>query len=214
MHLADDLFREEPGLAGNADQNVRLHVADHIQQRKYFVIGIPVFEILALLHQFGLERQQVWHGVGQQAETVDHKDTGTRQLFAEPFALGLGDDLLGNAAPGGTGAEEDDLLVAELVARGAAGRNQRADRYRGGALNIIIKGADFVAIAIQQRHGIFLGEIFKLKQYVRPAVFYRLDEIIHELIVLVVGDARVAPAHIERIVKQLLVVGADIQHHR
>ncbi len=42
----------------------------------------------------------------------------------------------------------------------------------------------------------------------------RLDEIINKLIILVVGNTRMTPAHIQRVVKQLLVVGAHIQHHR
>ena len=45
-------------------------------------------------------------------------------------------------------------------------------------------------------------------------MLHRLDEVVDKLIVLVVGDARMAPAHIERIVEQLLVVGPDVQHHR
>ncbi len=82
MHLADDLFGEQAGLPGDADQNVRLHVAHHIQQGQHFVVGIPVFQILAFLHQFGLERQQVRHGISQQAEAIHHKDARAGQLFA------------------------------------------------------------------------------------------------------------------------------------
>ncbi len=57
MHLADDLFSKEPGLAGNPDQNIRLHVTHHIQQRQHVIFGIPVLEIVAFLHQFCLKRQ-------------------------------------------------------------------------------------------------------------------------------------------------------------
>ena len=57
-------------------------------------------------------------------------------------------------------------------------------------------------------------EVFKLQQYVRPALFHSLDKFINEFIVFIVSDTRITPAHIQRIVKQLLVVGADIQHHR
>ena len=39
-----------------------------------------------------------------------------------------------------------------------------------------------------------------------------LIHIFNELIVLVVGNAWVAPAHIQRIVEQLLVVCSDVQH--
>ena len=82
VHLANNLFGEETGLPGNTDQNIRLHVAHHVQQGEHFVVGVPVLQVLALLHQLGLERQQVRHTVGQQAETVNHKDAGAGQLFA------------------------------------------------------------------------------------------------------------------------------------
>ena len=45
-------------------------------------------------------------------------------------------------------------------------------------------------------------------------MLHGLNEIVDKLIVLVVGNARMTPAHVQRIVQQLLVVGADIQHHR
>ena len=71
-----------------------------------------------------------------------------------------------------------------------------------------------MAIAVEQRHGVFLREVFELQQHVRPAGFNRLDNVVDKLIVLVVGNTRVTPAHIQRIVQQLLVVGTDVQHHR
>ncbi len=82
VHLTNDLFREQPRLTGDANQDIRLHVAHYVQQREHFVVGVPVLQILTFLHQLGLERQQVWHAVGQQAETVDHEHAGARQLFA------------------------------------------------------------------------------------------------------------------------------------
>ncbi len=45
-------------------------------------------------------------------------------------------------------------------------------------------------------------------------MFHRLDEVVHKLVILVIRDARVTPAHIQRIVKQLLVIRTDIQHNR
>jgi hypothetical protein len=33
VHFADDLFGKQTGLARNTDQNIRLHIAHHIQQQ-------------------------------------------------------------------------------------------------------------------------------------------------------------------------------------
>ncbi|MNH41412.1 hypothetical protein D3C79_1029070 [compost metagenome] len=82
MHLADDLFGKQPGLAGDANQDIRLHVARHVQQGEYFAVGVPVFQVVALLHQLVLEREQVWHRIGQQAEAVNHEHPRACQIFA------------------------------------------------------------------------------------------------------------------------------------
>ena len=64
VHLADNLFREQPRLTGNADQDVRFHVAHHVEQGEHIVSGIPALQMFALLHQLVLERQQIRHAVG------------------------------------------------------------------------------------------------------------------------------------------------------
>ena len=214
VHLTNNLFREEAGLSGNADQNIRLHVAHHVQQGEDFVVSIPVFQVLAFLHQFGLERQQVRHTVGQQAETVNHKHAGAGQLFTQAFTLRLGNNLFGDTASCGACPEEDDFLIAQLAAGCAAGGDKRTHGHGCGALDIVVKGADLIAIAVQQRHRVLLRKVFELQQHVRPAVFHGLDEIVDKLVVLFVGNTRMTPAHIQGIVQQLLVIGAHIQHHR
>ena len=105
-------------------------------------------------------------------------------------------------------------MLAQLATGAAAGGDQRPDGHRRGALNIVVKRADFIAVAVEQRHGVLLRKIFKLQQHVRPAGLNRLDHVVNELIVLVVGNAWMAPAHIQRIVEQLLVVCSDVQHDR
>ena len=122
--------------------------------------------------------------------------------------------MLGDAAACGACTQEDNFLIAELAACRTARGNQRPHCHCRSALNVIVERADLIAVAVQQRHGVFLREVFELQQHVRPAVLHGLDEIINKLIVLVVGNARVTPAHVQRIVQQLLVVGPHVQHHR
>ena len=64
MHFADDLFGKQTNLSGNPDQDVRFNVANHIEQRQDIFLCIPVLQIFAFLHQFGLEGEQVRHFVG------------------------------------------------------------------------------------------------------------------------------------------------------
>ena len=87
----------------------------------------------------------------------------------------------------------------------------RADRDGGGALNVVIEGAQLVAIARQQPVGVAKREILPMQQHVRPALAHRVDERLDEIVVLGAAHALVAPADIERIVEQMLIVGADIE---
>ncbi|MNI57342.1 hypothetical protein D3C73_1123970 [compost metagenome] len=64
VHLANNFFGKQARLTGDTDQNVRLHVANHVEQRQHIFFRIPVLQVFAFLHQFGLEREQVRHFVG------------------------------------------------------------------------------------------------------------------------------------------------------
>ena len=93
-------------------------------------------------------------------------------------------------------------------------RHQRTGGHGGRALDIIIEAAQLVAVALEQPGGVFLRKVLKLQEHIGPARFNGADKHIHKLSVLVVADARVAPAHIHRVVEVLLIIGADIQHNR
>ena len=64
---------------------------------------------------------------------------------------------------------------SRCAARSAArrspdGRQQRPGRDRGRALDVVVEGAQPVAIALQQPRGVRLGEVLPLQQHVRPAL--------------------------------------------
>ena len=91
---------------------------------------------------------------------------------------------------------------------------QRADRDRGGALNVVVEGAQLVAIARQQPVGVADGEILPMQQDMRPALAHRGDKRLDQLIIFGAAHALVLPADIERIGEVFLVVGADIENDR
>ena len=112
MHLANDLFGKQTGLAGNPNQHRRLGITHHFQQRDIVTVNIPVGEVFAFLHQTALEVEQVGQFIGQQPKAIDHKDAATSFLFAETFRFHLRHDLFGNTAACRSGTEEGDGLVA------------------------------------------------------------------------------------------------------
>ncbi len=213
VHGLDHLFGEQTRLAGDPDQNVRATVLHYLQQGDV-VPHRPVGNALHRLGEAALEIELVGDLVGDKTESVHHKDPATRLGIGQPFGLHLRHDLLGDAAAGAACAEESDSLLGELGTGGLAGGDQAAQRHRRSALNVVVEAAELVLVAIEQRHGVVLGEILKLQQDIGPAALDRLNEGIDELGILFTGDARIAPAHVEGVVQQLLVVGAHIQHHR
>ena len=83
------------------------------------------------------------------------------------------------------------------------GAQQRADRNRGGALDVVIEGAQLIAVARQQPVGIADGEILPVQQHVRPAFAHGADEHFDQLVIFGAAHAFVLPADIERIAEML-----------
>src|SRR5699024_8592121 len=131
----------------------------------------------------------------------------------QPF-IGHGiDDLLGDAAAGRPRTNEYNGLIADALVFRLARGQQRADAYSRRALYVIVEAAQLIAVTRQQWQCIVLSKILELQQYVRPATMDCLHEQIHELGILTIADALVAPAHVHRIIEQVVVVGADIEHY-
>ncbi len=59
----------------------------------------------------------------------------------------------------------------ERNAGGVDGGQQRGGGYGRGSLNVVVEGAEPVAIALQQAGRIGAGEVFPLQENVRPAAF-------------------------------------------
>ena len=71
-------------------------------------------------------------------------------------------DQLGDAGRGGAGAEKQEALLGELLPGEAQRGEDAGQRDAGGALDVVIEGADLVAIARQDRNGVDVGEILPL----------------------------------------------------
>ena len=71
-------------------------------------------------------------------------------------------DQLGDAGRGRSGAEKQEALVGELLPGDAQGGEDAGQRDAGGALDVVVEGADLVAIARQDRDGVDVGEVLPL----------------------------------------------------
>ena len=69
-----------------------------------------------------------------------------------------GADQAGDAATGRARAEHRDALLGERHAGDVDGREQGAGRDRRRALNVVVEGAEPIAIALEQARRVVLGE--------------------------------------------------------
>ena len=77
------------------------------------------------------------------------------------------DQLFANTTTGRTGAEDGDPLVSEPPAGDGHRREQGTGCNRCGALDVVVEGAEPVAVAIKDGAGMGLREVLPLEQYFR-----------------------------------------------
>ena len=71
-------------------------------------------------------------------------------------------DQLGDAGRRRPAAEKQEALVGELLPGDAQGGEDAGQRDAGGALDVVVEGADLVAIAREDRDGVDVGEVLPL----------------------------------------------------
>src|SRR6185369_5631846 len=164
--------------------------------------------------EFGLERIEILLLRVNQAGSVDEPDTATCLVLAQSIAAHPGHELSRDACRRRTRAEQHDSLIRKPCAASRRSRHCDRESHRAGTLDVIVERAESIAIALQQSRGVVPGEVFPLQQHARKALAQRNHEGFNECVVLGAANALVAPADIQRIVQQLLVVGADIENDR
>ena len=170
-------------------------------------------------HPRACARSGCWLGANalaafdKQAVAVEGVDAAARLRFAQAFFLHGGDQQIDDADARRSRAEHGDGLLAERDSGGVDGGEQSCRGDGRGALNVVVEGAEAVAIALEQARRIGAGEVLPLQKNVRPAALDGADEGLDEIVVLLAADALVLPADVDGIVEQRLVVGADVEQH-
>ncbi len=94
------------------------------------------------------------------------------------------------------------------------GTEQSADRYGGGALNIVVEGAELIAVTRQEPVGVADREILPMQENVRPPFTDGVDKGGDEGVIIGAAHALVPPPDVERIGQMILIVRSDIEHDR
>ena len=102
---------------------------------------------------------------------------------------------------------ENHPLIAERASRQRQRRRSASpERHGGGSLNIIVKTAQLVSIAVEQSRGILWAKSSNWSKDIRPALLNGMDKHVHKLRYCSVADARMSPAHIQRIFQMPWIV--------
>ena len=91
------------------------------------------------------------------------------------------------------------------------GGQQRGGGDGRGALDVVVEGAEAVAVAVKEAEGVLAGEVLPLEKDVGPAALHGGHELLNEVVVLLPADAGMLPADVNGVVEQGLVVGAYVE---
>ena len=118
---------------------------------------------------------------------------------------------MADAAARGPGAEQHEGLIAQRY----SGDARRGEQCAGGdgrsALDVVVEGAEALAIAIEDAPGIGARKVLPLQQYMRPAPFHCRDEQLDKGVVVRTAHALMPPSDIDGIREPLAIVGAGVE---
>ena len=155
--------------------------------------------------------RQVLAGLDDQALGIHEPHPAQGFLAGHPLALHGRHAQIGDPDAGLARAEEQQCLLGDVLTGDAAGAQQAGQCHGGGALNVVVEGADPVAVLLEQSERVAGGEVLELDQRFREQLPRRGDELLHEIVVLAPAQPLLADADVELVLQQLLVVRSHVE---
>ena len=209
-HLRDHGFGEQAWLARHTDKDGWLHVADHIEERRWLINIRPVRNDRRISGECTLDALEV--GVGhEQAPAIEDEDAGIGALGCLSVHHHGVLDLLGDSVTGRSRPCNDNTVAAVLRSEFADGRQDACDHHGCGSLNVVVERGDPCAVLREVVEARAVSEVLPLQQRIRIHLDDSVDELVDEAVVLLATKPRLAVSDVELIVEQFCVVGADIQ---
>lgn len=141
-HLANDVFGEGAGLAGDSDEHGGFDVANDVEERDVAGVGeLPSCNVGFLAHEGLLVGDDALDAFDEEAVAVDGVEAAASLLFGEASLFQGCEHQVGDADACGTEAEEEDGLILERNASGVDGGEQGCGGDGCGALDVVVEGA-------------------------------------------------------------------------
>ncbi|MPM61727.1 hypothetical protein SDC9_108587 [bioreactor metagenome] len=212
-HVAHDLLGEGTRLRRGADEDGGVHIAYHIGQ---FVMServeLPAGHLVGGTSERRLEVAQL-AALDQQAPAGQPPELADGLIAVDALGDHDVEQQMGDTHPGGSGAMDDDALIGESGVRGADGGQYRCHHDTGGALDVIVEGADLVAVAVEDPVGVAGGEVLPVQQCLWEAFGDLTDELLDERVIAFAAHPGMPDAQVGRIVQQVEIVGARVENH-
>ena len=109
------------------------------------------------------------------------------------------------------GAEEQETLLGKLLPGDAQGAVDAGERHAGGALDVVVEGANLIAISREDRDCVEVSEILPLDAAFRIELLNCRHKLVDKDQILFAAHALLAQTLVKWVVEQDLVVGANVE---
>src|ERR1700674_3654177 len=110
-----------------------------------------------------LFRRQTYAPIMQKTASIHHTHSTAGFFFGQSFLDECLTQVISDAYTGGAGPEKDNLLIAERRARNTNSGKDRSEGDGSGALNVVVKGEQLIAVAVEDGARVHTGEVFPLE---------------------------------------------------
>lgn len=205
-HASQDLWGEGTADGRETHENGWLDVLDD------FIKSLELLTVVVVTGEVELVIGELATVVSNKALRIDEPESLFgfllgKTLFHEEFS-----ELLGDTDTSRASTEEDSTLVLGSDARLLDGIDKTAEDDGSSTLNVIVEHGVGVLVTLEGREGVL--PVFVLNDDAWPSLGESCHHLVEELLLLLSRDLGGAAAHIEWVVPELFVVGAEIHAER
>mmetsp|Transcript_5263 Transcript_5263/g.12191 ORF Transcript_5263/g.12191 Transcript_5263/m.12191 type:complete len:296 (-) Transcript_5263:321-1208(-) len=170
-HGVNNLLGECPPLRADAHKTRWLEDFNRLLQRTNRGVVVCVWDLVVL--------QLVQPRLDDKALGVDKPALGASLRLGHALLNHLVDNQISDACPRLSSSKEQKCLVLELGALDLYGPHDACEGDRGCALNVVVEGADSVAVLLQEAEGVCVAKVLKLDEDAGIPLVEGSDDLVH-----------------------------------